>query len=246
MCALIVLRMPQNAAGLPPVALLVGLKLTATRATSWIIAGIFLTYSASFMAVFGFLPTLLTERMHVGLNAASVLTAFAVLANAVGNGLGGVLARLGASRWLLIALPCVLMAATSMLVFGESYPLGLRYAASVIYALGGGLLPATIMGALPVYASRRDLVGTFSGFVMQGSNIGQCFGPMLLALIVASHGWPAAPSYIAAMMGLGLLLALRLRHLENKTHATPGLSVEDVSCQPKGDSQDRRGLPSNG
>ncbi len=217
--ALVFLKMPAPLATLRPVPLLAALKLTAARTTSWIIAGIFLTYSASFMAVFGFLPTLLTERMHLGLNTASVLTAFAVLANAVGNVLGGIFARLGAPRWLLIALPCVLMSATALLVFGDSHSLALRYTASVLYAVSGGLLPATIMGALPVYAPRGDLVGTFSGFVMQGSNIGQCFGPMLLAVIVASHGWTAAPAYIAAMMSLGLALALRLRQIENRTHA---------------------------
>jgi MFS family permease len=196
--------------------LLASLALTASRASSWIIAGIFLCYSASFMAVFGFLPTLLIEDMQVELNHASVLAALAVLANAVGNVLGGVFARLGVPRWVLVAAPCIMLTLTAFLVFAEALPVALRYGASVIYAVSGGLLPATIMGAIPVYAPQRDLVGTFSGFVMQGSNIGQCFCPMLLALVVGAHGWAAAPYYIASMTLLGLLLSLRLRVIEKQ------------------------------
>lgn len=217
--ALSLLRMPPAEREPARTPLLVGLRLTAARGTSWIIAGIFLTYSASFMAVFGFLPTLLIEDMQVGLNQASVMTALAVSANALGNVLGGVLARLGAPRWTTIAGPCILLTLTSLAVFSPALPLVLRYGASILYAVSGGLLPATIMGALPVYAPRRDLVGTFSGFVMQGSNIGQCFGPMLLASIVARYGWPLAPYYIGAMTMVGLVLALRLRQIERRSLA---------------------------
>ncbi len=217
--ALASLERPAPVSGRTATPLVEGLRLTASRTTSWIIAGIFLTYSASFMAVFGFLPTLLTEDMHVGLNQASLLTALAVLGNAAGNVLGGILARRGVARWLLIALPCIALTVTAFLVFTPILSLPFRYAAAVVYAVCGGLLPATIMGALPVYAPRHDLVGTFSGFVMQGSNIGQCFGPMLLATVVAARGWPAAPYYIAAIMGVGLVLALALRGIEIRSGA---------------------------
>jgi MFS family permease len=158
--------------------------------------------------------------MQVTLNHASVLTALAVLANAAGNVLGGVFARRGVPRWMLIAGPCIMLAVTAFLVFGQTLPLAMRYGAAVIYAVSGGILPATIMGAIPVYAARRDLVGTFSGFVMQGSNIGQCFGPMLLAVIVGAYGWSAAPYYIASMTLFCLVLALRLRIMEKQIART--------------------------
>jgi MFS family permease len=171
------------------------------------------------MSVFGFLPTLLIEEMGVSLTAASIMTALAVLANGVGNLLGGVFARWGAPRWVLIAGPCLMLTLNAFIVFGHSFPLWMRYGGSVLYAVSGGVLPATIMGSLPVYAPRRDLVGTFSGFVMQGSNIGQVFGPMLLASIVAASGWQGAPFYIAAATGLGLVLALYLRQIERRIAA---------------------------
>lgn len=221
MVALLAMRLPKpQTAGHPTTSLLTAVKLTASRPMSWILSGIFAAYSASFMSVFGFLPTLLIEEMGTGLAAASIMTALAVLANGVGNIFGGVFARWGAPRWVLIAGPCVMLTLTAFVVFGHSFPLWMRYGASVLYAVSGGVLPATIMGSLPVYAPRRDLVGTFSGFVMQGSNIGQVFGPMLLASIVAASGWQGAPFYIAAATGLGLVLALCLRQTERRMATT--------------------------
>ncbi|WP_105382412.1 MFS transporter [Neorhizobium alkalisoli] len=220
MIALMLMKIPRPVhADRSSTSLASAVGLTAIRPISWIIAGIFLAYSSSFMAVFGFLPTLLIEEMGIGLTAASIMTALAVLANAVGNVLGGILARWGASRWTLIAGPCLLLTLTAFVVFGHGFPLWMRYGAAVAYAISGGLLPATIMGALPVYAPRRDLVGTFSGFVMQGSNIGQCFGPMLLASIVGISGWSGAPYYILATTLLGFALALCLRQMEQRIAA---------------------------
>ncbi|WP_052182695.1 MFS transporter [Rhizobium sp. YS-1r] len=220
MIALMMMKTAQpRAAGKVSTSLPAAVRLTASRPMSWILSGIFATYSASFMAVFGFLPTLLIEDMGIGLAAASVMTALAVLANGVGNVLGGVFARWGAPRWILIAGPCIMLTMTAFIVFGHAFPLWMRYGASVLYAVSGGVLPATIMGSLPVYAPRRDLVGTFSGFVMQGSNIGQVFGPMLLASIVAASGWQAAPYYIFSTTTLGFALALCLRQTERRIAA---------------------------
>ena len=200
----------------PSASLMTGLRLTAGQPASWVLAGIFVTYSSSFMSVFGFLPTMLIEDMGLTLAYASVMTAAAVLANAGGNVIGGFLARLGISRWMLIAGPCVMLTLTAFAVFSSSLPLTLRYGAALLYAVSGGLIPATLMGALPVYAPRNDLVGTISGFVMQGSNIGQCAGPLLVGSIVAAHGWPAAPYFVAFTAAAGFMLALAFRRLEGQ------------------------------
>ncbi|NYZ17150.1 MFS transporter, partial [Azospirillum sp. RWY-5-1] len=198
----------------PAGSLAAAVRLTAARPAAWVLAGVFAAYSASFMSVFGFLPTMLVEEMGMSTGTAAVLGAVAVMGNAVGNLLAGGLARRGVPRWALVALPCVGLSLTAAVVFSHGLPFAPRYAAAILYSVVGGLLPATVMGALPAFAPRPDLVGTMSGFVMQGSNIGQLAGPPLLAAVVAGWGWPAAPVYIAAATGLGLLLALRLRPLE--------------------------------
>gem|GEM_PF-2468047 len=96
MIALMTMKTAQpRAAGQVPTSLPAAVRLTASRPMSWILSGIFATYSASFMAVFGFLPTLLIEDMGIGLAAASVMTALAVLANGIGNVLGGRLRPMG-------------------------------------------------------------------------------------------------------------------------------------------------------
>ncbi|MCJ8518002.1 MFS family permease [Pseudorhizobium tarimense] len=191
-----------------------GATLTARLPTSWLLAGMFLLYSASFMSVFGFLPTMLIEDMGLTLARASLLTAFAVIANVPGNLLGGVLIRRGTPRWCLIVAAFSLLTLCAFVVFSPVLPLLLRYPAAILYAAAGGLLPAAIMSALPDYAARRDLVSTISGFVMQGTNIGQFLGPLLLATIVSRFGWTTAPAYVAATGLLGVILAMTFRHFE--------------------------------
>jgi MFS family permease len=191
-----------------------GARLTASRPTSWLLAGIFLLYSSSFMSVFGFLPTMLIEESGIGLAAASAMTATAVLCNVPGNFLGGYLLRQGARRWAVMATAFVSLMLGAFLVFASSQPLMIRYAAALVYAAAGGLLPAAIMSALPAYAARQDLVSTISGFVMQGTNMGQFLGPLLLASTVSAYGWSAAPYFVAATAAVGTCLVMIFRTYE--------------------------------
>ena len=202
-----------------------GARLTARLKSSWLLAGMFLLYSASFMSVFGFLPTMLIEENGLTLASASLLTAFAVMANVPGNLVGGILIRRGTPRWQLIVAAFSLLTRAAFVVFSQALPLGLRYPAAILYAAAGGLLPATIMSALPAYAARRDLVSTISGFVMQGTNIGQFIGPLLLASIVSRFGWIIAPAYVAATGLLGALLALQFRRYEHPSSPEQGATT---------------------
>lgn len=198
----------------PSSSLLDGARLTVALPTTWLLGGMFLLYAASFMSVFGFLPTMLIEESGLALGTASVMTAIAVLANVPGNIAGGYLLRLGARRWALIVIAFFLLSLSAFVVFASELPLTIRYTAALLYAATGGLLPASIMSALPAYAARQDLVSTISGFVMQGTNLGQFLGPLLLAAVVSAKGWAAAPYYVAATALFGILLALMFRRRE--------------------------------
>nr|CAD6616548.1 MFS transporter [Rhizobium sp. TCK] len=198
----------------PPSSLLDGARLTVALPTTWLLGGMFLLYAASFMSVFGFLPTMLIEESGLALGTASVMTAIAVLANVPGNIAGGYLLRHGARRWALIVIAFFLLSLSAFVVFASELPLTIRYTAALLYAATGGLLPASIMSALPAYAARQDLVSTISGFVMQGTNLGQFLGPLLLAAVVSAKGWAAAPYYVAATALFGILLALKFRRRE--------------------------------
>ncbi|CCF19730.1 putative MFS transporter [Pseudorhizobium banfieldiae] len=198
----------------PPSSLLDGARLTVALPTTWLLGGMFLLYAASFMSVFGFLPTMLIEESGLALGTASVMTAIAVLANVPGNIAGGYLLRHGARRWALIVTAFFLLSLSAFVVFASELPLTIRYTAALLYAATGGLLPASIMSALPAYAARQDLVSTISGFIMQGTNLGQFLGPLLLAAVVSAKGWAAAPYYVAATALFGILLALKFRRRE--------------------------------
>ena len=198
----------------PPSSLLDGARLTVALPTTWLLGGMFLLYAASFMSVFGFLPTMLIEESGLALGTASAMTAIAVLANVPGNIAGGYLLRHGARRWALIVIAFFLLSLSAFVVFASELPLTIRYTAALLYAATGGLLPASIMSALPAYAARQDLVSTISGFVMQGTNLGQFLGPLLLAAVVSAKGWAAAPYYVAATALFGILLALIFRRRE--------------------------------
>ena len=198
----------------PPSSLLDGARLTVALPTTWLLGGMFLLYAASFMSVFGFLPTMLIEESELPLGTASVMTAIAALANVPGNIAGGYLLRHGARRWALIVIAFFLLSLSAFVVFASELPLTIRYTAALLYAATGGLLPASIMSALPAYAARQDLVSTISGFVMQGTNLGQFLGPLLLAAVVSAKGWAAAPYYVAATALVGIFLALMFRRRE--------------------------------
>ncbi|CAD7023073.1 MFS transporter [Pseudorhizobium endolithicum] len=191
-----------------------GVRSTLSQSTSWLLGGMFLLYSLSFMSVFGFLPTMLIEEAGLGLGTASMMTATAVLSNIPGNFTGGLLLRRGAKRWALVVVAFTTLTLCAFVVFHPGLPLAARYPAALLYAGAGGLLPAAIMSALPAYAPRRDLVSTISGFVMQGTNMGQFLGPLLLASIVSAMGWPAAPYFVATTGVLGIVLALAFRGRE--------------------------------
>ncbi len=215
LAALLLSRQISSVTGATPSSsLLDGARLTVALPTTWLLGGMFLLYAASFMSVFGFLPTMLIEESGLALGTASVMTAIAVLANVPGNIAGGYLLRLGARRWALIVIAFFLLSLSAFVVFASELPLTIRYTAALLYAATGGLLPASIMSALPAYAARQDLVSTISGFVMQGTNLGQFLGPLLLAAVVSAKGWAAAPYYVAATALFGILLALIFRRRE--------------------------------
>ena len=172
----------------------------------------FATYTGNYMAVLGFLPTYLIERIGMATGTALVVSAGAVFVNVFGNWCAGWLLTRGARRWILIAIACVTMGLCGLGIYLGDLPSGMKIALCYVFSAVGGLLPASVLAATTDYAPRKDLVGTTNGLVMQGSNLGQIIGPPTVAALVAGFGgWHAAPIYIvtAAVFGMGLALAIR-------------------------------------
>ena len=180
----------------------------------------FATYTLQYLAVLGFLPTILVEREGLSQATAAILTAIAIAANVPGNLIGGVLLHRGVPRWSLVAGASVAMALCGLGIYQRDLPLWLRYGLCVTFSLVCGILPASVLGAAPVHAPRPQLVATTNGLIMQGSNLGQTIGPPAIAALAAPVGdWHLSPLVLSASAALGVALALVLRALERNAAA---------------------------
>jgi cyanate permease len=175
----------------------------------------FACYSLQYLAVIGFLPTILVEREGLSTATAGLMTAFFPVANVVGNLLGGVLLHRGLPRWRLIAAASLVMATCGLGIFSLGLPLAPAYGLVLLFAAGGGMLPATVLGAVPVLAPAPRLVPAINGLLVQGSNLGQVIGPPAVGALAAATGsWQAAPVVLLAAALGSLAAALVLRRLE--------------------------------
>ncbi|WP_455360193.1 MFS transporter [Streptomyces sp. SYSU K21746] len=187
------------------------LRSVATSAGPLLLAGVFAAYAFQFLAVFGFLPTLLADD-GVSAATAGLLTALAILFNVPGNIVGGFLLGRGVPVWLLVSVASVIMGASAAAIYADGLHLAWRYASVLVLSLAGGLIPAALIGAAPRLAPSPRATATTVGAVMQGSTLGQVAGPPVLAGVAAAvGGWGASPAVLgaAALIALGLGLALR-------------------------------------
>ncbi|MBN8942831.1 MAG: MFS transporter [Rhizobiales bacterium] len=173
----------------------------------------FAAYNLQFFAAVGFLPILLTQRLGVSIAAAGALSAVAIGANTLGNVASGPLLARGVSRAALIAVASGVMGLTGLLLFLPATPPLLVFLLFVVFSAVGGLLPPTVLGAAPTVSATPALAPIALGLIIQGNNLGQVLGPVVVGSTVAAFGWPAAavPVALAGAAGVGLAWALRAR-----------------------------------
>lgn len=179
----------------------------------WLLALLFAAYLAIYFAVFGFLPSILSERLSVGPDTSGVLTAVAVAAGAVGCLVCGQLLARGVRPWLILMACFGVLALCGFGIFGEGVSGWVAYALCIVFSFAGGFISVVLIDAAPRHAPRPELVGATMGLLMQGNNVGFVFGPAAVGVIVAAAGWPAVSLFVAALAaGAGMLvLALRNR-----------------------------------
>ncbi len=170
-----------------------------------LLAGCFMAYSAQFIAVTAFIPSMFIELNRASVAGAALLSAIVVVSNVVGNVASGWFLRHGVGRRVLLAGAMVLMAAAGFLVFRESSSLVTRFVAALIFAAVGGLLPGGMFASAPEYISKPAQLSIVVGLMLQGSGVGQVLGPLGLTGVVESAGsWSAGPVFTlgAALVGL--------------------------------------------
>lgn len=188
---------------------------TLTAAGPLVLALAFASYTLQYLAVLGFLPTILIEQEGVHPALATTLTAIAIASNVIGNLAGGALLHRGVPRWSLVAIASLVMGLCAIGIYQAGLPLALRYGLCVAFSMIGGVLPAATLGGAPVHAPRPNLVATTNGLIMQGSNLGQVIGPPAVAALAAAQGgWSWSPAVISTSAAVGIGLAFVLRALE--------------------------------
>lgn len=213
---------PPTAAAVPGWA--ARLRQTLGASGPWLVALSFALYSSQWLAVIGFLPTVVAQA-GAGAAATAVLTAAVAAANIVGNVAAGRLLQRGVRPTRLLALGFCTMALAATAAFaglqagpragspmeGAGLEPALRFAAVLLFSAVGGVIPGTLFSLAVRLAPGPHALATTVGWVQQWSSLGQFAGPPAVAW-AASHagGWQATPLVTAACAALGLLLTLPL------------------------------------
>jgi hypothetical protein len=179
----------------------------------------FCVYSAQWLALMGFLPSIYAQAGVSGV-LLGVLTAAAAAANILGNVASGRLIHAGHAAHRLLWWGYAAMALGSTLAFSsvtEGAP-WLRYAGVLLFSSLGGLVPATLFSLAVRLAPNAQQIATSVGWVQQWSAMGQFFGPPLVAWVAArSGGWQSTYLVTTSLCALGAVLAwVTSRHLAGR------------------------------
>jgi MFS family permease len=171
----------------------------------WLVALAFAVYSAQWLAVIGFLPTIYAQA---GITAswAGAATALAALVNMIGNVAAGRLLQRGAAAPHLLAAGYLAMIAGGIAAFALDGVL--RYTGVLMFSMVGGLIPGTLFSLAVRLAPGESTLSTTVGWMQQWSAIGQFAGPPVVAAVASTAGgWQWSGAVTACFAAVGLLLS---------------------------------------
>lgn len=203
------------------------LRQTLRAPGPWLVALSFAMYSAQWLAVIGFLPSIYAQAGVAG-SASAVLTALAAAVNIVGNMASGRLLHRGVPAQRLLYIGFSVMALGAFLAFvafplsdGAGLPPTIRFAAILLFSAVGGMIPGTLFSLAVRLAPDERTVSTTVGWMQQWSALGQFAGPPLVAWVASgAGGWHWTWLVTGACSVAGVLLARRVGcRLESATAA---------------------------
>jgi MFS family permease len=178
----------------------------------WLVALAFGAYSAQWLAVIGFLPSIYRDAgLAPGWTA--LATAGAAAINIVGNLASGRLLQRGVRAPRLLALGFFSMGVGGVLAFSPLAGEGaagalLRYAGVLALSGIGGVIPGTLFSLAVRLAPGERTVSTTVGWMQQWSAIGQFAGPPLVAWVASrAGGWESSWLVTGGCALAGLALA---------------------------------------
>jgi MFS family permease len=179
------------------------------------LALLFAFYVAQWTSVMIWLPTFLVDERGASQGLASLLTALMVLVNVPGNVGGGWLLAHGVRRGKLILAAAAVMAVTDVAMLAGALPDALRFLAVLVFSCCAGAIPSAIFSGVVVHAKTPQHVGTTNGMVMQTSQAGQFFGPVVLAWLATNFGgWGASLWAMLAFAAGGALCGYAVLRIE--------------------------------
>ena len=207
---------------------------TLSNRGPWLVALTFAVYSAQWVAVIGFLPSIYTQAgLAVGTTA--WLTALAAAVNMAGNVVSGRLLSRGVRPQMLLYTGFCVMGVAAFVAFvsfgatttatittaatiapaatfAASEGLGLlpmvRYVAVLLFSMVGGVIPGTLFALAVRLAPGKDTVSTTVGWMQQWSAFGQFAGPPMVAWVASGvGGWQWTWGVTGTCCVAGLLLA---------------------------------------
>jgi MFS family permease len=182
------------------------------------LALLFAFYVAQWTSVMIWLPTFLVDERGASQGLASLLTALMVLVNVPGNVGGGWLLAHGVRRGKLILAAAAIMAVTDLAMLSGALPDALRFLAVLVFSCCAGAIPSAIFSGVVVHAKTPEHIGTTNGMVMQTSQAGQFFGPIVLAWLATNFGgWGASLWAMLAFAAGGALCGYAVLRIEART-----------------------------
>ena len=184
------------------------LRQTLSASGPWLVALSFAVYSAQWLAVIGFLPTIYTQAGYSG-ESTAILTAMVALVNILGNLLSGALQARAYRPEHLLYLGFLAMGMGTAFAFGGgSWGPSSRFISILLFSMIGGMVPATLFSLAVRLAPSDRTISTTVGWIQQWSAMGQFLGPPLVAWVAAGvGGWHATWWVTCACSLVGLALA---------------------------------------
>ena len=206
----------------PPV--MTSIRLVLAKPGPVLLALGFGLYAANWTSIMMWLPSFLVEQRAMSIAAATMLGALIVAINIPGNVFGGVVLHHGAKRWQVIAVVHAIVGISAIGIFSNSVPDWGRVVLCLVFSFVGGHLPAACFASVPIHAPSRHQLSMISGMLMQGSNTGNFFGPVVLAAIVtAVGGWEAVVWMVGGCSTVGIVVALALGYFERNMDSSKQL-----------------------
>ena len=191
------------------------LRRTVSARGPWLVAFAFAVYSSQWLAVIGFLPSVLAQS---GFSATAVAwpLALAAAVNMIGNIASGRLMERGIPAAWLMAVGYLAMALGAWIAFagytGGATPDALwRYAGVLGFSLLGGMIPGTLFSLAVAVSPDEASVSTTVGWMQQWSSLGQFAGPPVVAWVAHQAGgwqWTWCVTGLLAAVGLGITVLL--------------------------------------